>query len=348
MKRFWQRVKNHFVPSPDNAYRPHLLRRGWMVFFLALVLATEGFLVASLVARQSSSNFLAAVIQSEVIALTNGEREQNSVGVLLENPALDAAAQAKANDMAQKGYFAHLSPDGKTPWDFIAASGYSYQYAGENLAVRFSDSQDVVNAWMASPTHRANIVKPQYTQIGVGIAEGMYLGQPATFVAQYFGAPLAAAPAATPVAAKPAAKPAPAVARAEPASSTVLGTESAAAPAAAPAPAPVVTAAHETPSLIQSITRTLMRSLSDPRESTAWVFGGIAALLVLLIGLAFFFHIQVQATGLLLPGMAVAGIAVFFLLFNGALLPSSASQAAGAALAGGLTTVIDDTATSTP
>jgi len=311
-----------------------------------MVLATEGFLVASLVARQSSSNFLAAVIQSEVIALTNGEREQNSAGVLLENPALDAAAQAKANDMAAKGYFAHLSPDGKTPWDFIAAAGYSYQYAGENLAVRFSDSQDVVNAWMQSPTHRANIVKPQYTQIGVGIAEGMYQGQPATFVAQYFGAPLAAAPAATPLAAKPA----PAVARAEPASSTVLGTQSAA-PAAAPAPAtpaPVVTAAHEAPSLIQSITRTLLRALSDPRESTAWVFGGIAALLVLLIGTAFFFHIQVQATHLLLPGVAVAGIAVFFLLFNGALLPSSASQAAGTALAGGLTTVIDDTATSTP
>lgn len=140
----------------------------------------------------------AAVIESEIVAMTNDERTANSVGQLTENTLLDQAAQAKADDMAAKGYFSHTGPDGKTPWQWVAGAGYVYQYAGENLAVRFTDSSEVINAWMASPTHRANIVKPQYTQIGVGIADGTYEGAPATFVVQYFGTPVQAAASKVP------------------------------------------------------------------------------------------------------------------------------------------------------
>jgi len=161
-----------------------------------VVLATEGFLVANLVAQQSNENFLAAVVPAQVIALTNTQRANYDVGQLTENTLLDRAAQAKAQDMASKNYFSHTSPDGTTPWEFITQAGYQYQYAGENLAVRFVNSQDVVNAWMASPTHRANIVKPVYTQIGVGTALGTYDGEPATYVVQYFATPAAAVSAA--------------------------------------------------------------------------------------------------------------------------------------------------------
>lgn len=315
----WRRLLNHFLPHHTNAYRPHLLRRGWMVFFLAAVLMTEGFLVASLVARQSGGSFLAAIVQSELIAMTNDERAQNDVGTLAENAQLDAAAQAKANDMAAKGYFAHRSPDGKEPWDFIAAAGYNYQYAGENLAVRFVDSKDVVNAWMASPTHRANIVKPQYTQVGIGIAEGMYQGEPATFVVQYFGAP---EPVAAPAPARaahvaqgsPAPAKAPAVA-ATPAATQVLGAEVGPAPAA---------------SKLDSAVRQLPRLLGNPRGSAAWVLGGIAALIILLLGLTFVMHLQVQPTDLLLPGIAVVGIAAFLLAFNSMALGGSSLSAAAA------------------
>lgn len=303
---FWRRLLDHVVPHHTNAYRPHLLRRGWLVFFLAMVLATEGFLVASLVARQSNGSFLANVIASQLIAYTNVERVQNKVGTLTENPELDAAAQAKANDMAAKGYFAHVSPDGEQPWDFISASGYSYQYAGENLAVRFVDSQDVVNAWMASPTHRANIVKPVYRNIGIGIADGVYKGSTATFVVQYFGTP----------------------------AGSVLGAE--------------VGLPASPGGAFSSFVRQLPRLISDPQSSAGWVFGGVAALLIIVIGLTFFFHIQVQASNMLLSGAVVAGIAVFFLTFNGPLLSATNDQAAGAGLAGSLTTVIDDMATSTP
>ena len=207
--QIWEGLKHHFIPSEHNAYRPKILHRSWLLFFLALVLASEGFLVANLVARQGDQNFLAAVVPAEVIALTNDERAQNDVGQLSTSALLTEAAQAKADDMAKNGYFSHIGPDGKTPWQWISAAGYQYQYAGENLAVRFVNSSDVVNAWMASPTHRDNIVKPVYTQIGVGVTQGLFEGQTATYVVQFFGTPLAtnqtqpAAVAAAPISPAP-------------------------------------------------------------------------------------------------------------------------------------------------
>jgi hypothetical protein len=96
----------------------------------------------------------------------------------------------KANDMATKSYFAHTSPEGKTPWYWLSQVGYNYQYAGENLAINFTDSKDVTNAWMASPTHKANIVKGNYTEIGTGIATGIYEGRETVFVAQVYANPI--------------------------------------------------------------------------------------------------------------------------------------------------------------
>jgi hypothetical protein len=96
----------------------------------------------------------------------------------------------KANDMAEKGYFAHTSPEGKTPWYWFKQAGYDYSYAGENLAVNFFESKDVAEAWMNSPTHRANIVKKDYTEIGIAVATGMYEGRQSVFVAQLFGTPM--------------------------------------------------------------------------------------------------------------------------------------------------------------
>ena len=129
------------------------------------------------------------VINSVVVDITNQERSSIGLGELKVNDALKKAAQAKADDMAKNGYFAHNSPDGKTPWYWIDQTGYTYKAAGENLAVNFDYSKDVVNAWMNSPTHKANIVKAKYQEIGIGIAEGFYQGRPTVFVVQIFGTP---------------------------------------------------------------------------------------------------------------------------------------------------------------
>ena len=319
MNGFWQRIKNHFVPSHHNAYRPHLLRRRSLLFLLALALLAEGALVANLLARQSGHDFLAAVIQGEIILLTNAERAQNKVAALKESPLLDRSAQAKADDMAERGYFAHKDPQGREPWVWIQEAGYDYQYAGENLAVRFVDSQDVVAGWMASPTHRANIIKPSYTDIGVGIAQGVYKGQPATFVVQYFAAPAVAVAAAatTSVAASSGTT---TVAASVPAVQ-ILGVETIAAP-----PPPSA-------SFNDSLARQLGRVLSEPRAATNWTLGGIALLLMLALAFAFFHHIQIQAHDLLLPGTLVAVVALTLMLINTRALPGVIPDSQAASVA---------------
>ena len=133
---------------------------------------------------------MAAVLPSVLSDLTNQERQTQNLPVLIVSPKLNEAAQMKANDMATKGYFSHTSPDGKTPWYWLEQVGYNYQYAGENLAVNFTDSKDVTDAWMASPEHRANIVKGNYTEVGTGVASGMYQGREAIFVAQDYANPM--------------------------------------------------------------------------------------------------------------------------------------------------------------
>lgn len=278
--RFFDGVKHHFVPSQHNAYRPHLLRRGPLLFLLGLALVAEGTLVFNLMLRESGHEYLAAVVHSEIIALTNEQRQANEAGALAENALLDLSAQAKADDMAARGYFSHKGPDGKTPWAWIDGVGYDYQYAGENLAVRFVDSKDVIVGWMASPTHRANIVKGVYTEIGVGIAQGMYKGEPATFVVQHFAKPSAKALAAR-------------------AQGRVLGAET-----------------GPPPSFSDSLARQLGRLLSEPRATTAWVLGGIVALLALALAFTFVHHIQIQSRDLLVPGTIVAGVALALIFFN--------------------------------
>jgi hypothetical protein len=330
--KLWRSVKNHLLPWRGNTHRPHILRRGWLMAFLALTLISEGVIVGGTLMPSGPNVFLAAVVKGDVILYTEEAREGEGGGVLLENDELDAAAQAKAEDMAAKGYFSHVGPTGEEPWAWIERAGYDYVYAGENLAVRFSDSKDVVNAWMASPTHRANIVKPQYREIGVGIADGMYKGSPATFVVQYFGSPArpiaSAAPADTSAPAHEASSPVAKVAEAAEtprahAASAVAGAETEAqAPmqAAAPAPAPAQ-------SKMQSLASSMHAVFSKVGSGAPWVLGGIAALLVIVLALTFFIRIQVQPTDLLLPGLAVALIAITFMAANAKLLPGAAQSA---------------------
>ena len=89
--------------------------------------------------------------------------------------------------MLEKQYWDHFGPNGETPWQFIRASSYAYVYAGENLAKGFRTSEGVVEAWMASPTHRANIMSGNYKDIGVAVVEGELLGKQTILVVQMFG-----------------------------------------------------------------------------------------------------------------------------------------------------------------
>ncbi|MDQ3076261.1 MAG: CAP domain-containing protein [bacterium] len=190
MNRFFKGLKNHFIPHKDNEFKPHFLRHESMLVVSLIVLIVElGFLVQVFVVFDNS-RFLAAVLPGVLTSITNDERAQNNAPKLALSETLTRAATMKAQDMATKGYFAHTSPEGKTPWYWFNQVGYQYAYAGENLAVNFFESNDVAQAWMNSPTHRANIVKKDYTEIGIGIASGIYEGKETVFVAQLFGTPI--------------------------------------------------------------------------------------------------------------------------------------------------------------
>ncbi len=182
-------LKDHFIPHEGNAYQPLFLRFRIAFGLLLFVLLLEGsYLLGTTYVLPKSANF-AAIFASVLVEQTNEERIKESLGGLTVNPKLELAAKMKAEDMAQKGYFAHNSPDGKTPWYFIREAGYEYAAAGENLAVNFTDSRDVTEAWMRSPTHRANIMNGNYTEIGIATAMGTYKGKSAIFVVQEFGRP---------------------------------------------------------------------------------------------------------------------------------------------------------------
>jgi hypothetical protein len=134
--------------------------------------------------------FATDISVEKLFQLTNEQRQKNGLATLSYNDKLSAAAAKKAADMFAKNYWAHYGPDGASPWDFILSSGYKYEYAGENLAKNFLFSQGVVDAWMNSPTHKENILKPDYSEVGYAIVNGVLNGEETTLVVQMFGKPM--------------------------------------------------------------------------------------------------------------------------------------------------------------
>lgn len=122
-----------------------------------------------------------------VIKLTNKAREKAGVAVLVKNELLEEAAERKARDMVENDYFAHVSPAGKSPWNWIQDAGYDYRFAGENLAINFTDAEKEQEAWMDSPSHRKNILNPDYKEIGVAVRRGVIDGQETIVTVQEFG-----------------------------------------------------------------------------------------------------------------------------------------------------------------
>lgn len=137
-----------------------------------------------------SAEYASGVSSGALLNLTNSYRASQGLGSLSINSQLSVAAQAKANDMVARDYWAHNSPVGRTPWSFIASTGYTFRAAGENLAYGYMDSSELINAWIASPEHRANLVG-NYTEVGFGIANASdYQGTgPQTIVVAEYGLP---------------------------------------------------------------------------------------------------------------------------------------------------------------
>ncbi|MDP1625068.1 MAG: CAP domain-containing protein [bacterium] len=154
---------------------------------ISLITALLIFAPVSTIHGDEASHVSAMV--AELVESTNTERLALGLDALERNTVLNRAAQMKADDMAANGYFSHTSPNNMEPWDWMDRAGYAYIAAGENLAVNFMSPDKTVGAWMESPSHRANIEKGKYTEIGTGVAFGMYKGREAAFVVQMYAKP---------------------------------------------------------------------------------------------------------------------------------------------------------------
>jgi uncharacterized protein YkwD len=131
------------------------------------------------------------ITAEKIIELTNQSRREKGLLSLEENKELVQAAKDKLNDMIENDYFAHTSPAGITPWHWFEKNGYDYRYAGENLAISFLTAEAQHRAWMESPTHRKNILNPDYVEIGVAVGAGKVNGKVSLIAVQEFGYPAA-------------------------------------------------------------------------------------------------------------------------------------------------------------
>lgn len=189
IKNFKEYLHYLFVPSEKNNFRAKTLQHDFLTYYLALAF-TFVFLVRNFGAPISHVLGIATDITvNKLLEYINKERQKNDLSPLSYNQKLSDAARKKAEDMLAKNYWAHFAPDGRTPWDFILGAGYSYEFAGENLAKNFLFSKNVVDAWMQSPTHRENILRSDYTDVGYAVVNGVINDEPTTLVVQMFGKP---------------------------------------------------------------------------------------------------------------------------------------------------------------
>jgi len=176
-----------FIPKEENNFRSKLLHFDFLSYYLLLAL-----FLTFLFKNTPLSNILGYATDisiKKLYDLTNKERQKYNLSPLNYNEKLAEAAYKKALDMFNKNYWAHFGPNGETPWQFILRSGYQYEYAGENLAKNFLFSENVVSAWMNSNTHRENILRKDYTDIGFAVVNGTLNNEPTTLVVQMFGKP---------------------------------------------------------------------------------------------------------------------------------------------------------------
>ncbi len=191
---FVARLKHFFLPQESNNFRAKIIHHQSLSYFSILFLVFQFILSSTFLVKPAVLGFSSQIFPEKILELTNRERAKAGAPPLKLNPLLNEAAQRKAGDMFAFNYWAHTSPSGRDPWSFFKEVGYRYLYAGENLARDFSSPEAVVSAWMASPSHRENILNPKYREIGVSVVDGTLGGLDTTLVVQLFGTPVSSAP----------------------------------------------------------------------------------------------------------------------------------------------------------
>ncbi|HLD50836.1 hypothetical protein A3K34_03165 [candidate division WWE3 bacterium RIFOXYC1_FULL_40_10] len=181
--------KYQFLPHPIENKRATLLSNKAFAVYCILILLIAFLFRILPVFIPGVLGYASDISIRDLLESTNSTRAKSGQKALVLSATLSAAAEKKAHHMFEKSYWAHISPDGVEPWAFILAEGYDYVYAGENLAKNFSQSGDVVSAWYNSPSHRSNLLSPNYDEIGFAVVNGVLDGYETTLVVQMFGRP---------------------------------------------------------------------------------------------------------------------------------------------------------------
>src|SRR3989338_9588678 len=183
----WHKIHKWFIPHRDTHKKAHLISWEAFIFYILIFIFLQvGFSILGY-AKPCLLVISSNITNQKIIELTNAERAKQGLSVVKENEALNKAAYLKGMNMFEENYWAHFAPSGKSPWDFMTRAGYRFVFAGENLAKNFSNSDDVVVAWMNSPSHRENIINGKYRDIGIAVEDGVLSGQSTTLVVQMFG-----------------------------------------------------------------------------------------------------------------------------------------------------------------
>jgi uncharacterized protein YkwD len=190
-------LKHWLIPHAGNNHRPHLIRHHGLALLAVLILAINVVNVISV--PTSKAPGLAVPKELRVLAyasninatdLFNGVnqvRSANGVASVKIDSRLNNSATMKAWDMFAKNYWAHVSPDGIQPWHWFTEAGYTYRFAGENLAKDFDTSAGVIDGWMNSSTHKANLLSPNFVDVGFAVVNGVLQGEETTLVVAHFG-----------------------------------------------------------------------------------------------------------------------------------------------------------------
>jgi hypothetical protein len=199
----------HFIyPRYTNNHRAKLLHTSSLLVLAILLLTYQLLLtITPSFTGLKILGYAANIPTDEVVRVTNQKRAEAGVSQLQFNAQLSQAARAKGEHMLANDYWAHVAPDGTDPWKFFNDVGYKYRYAGENLARDFSNAQAAVDAWMASPSHRDNLLSVRYKDIGIAVVEGHLNGVETTIIVQLFGTPLGETAPEVPIAQAQAAAP---------------------------------------------------------------------------------------------------------------------------------------------
>lgn len=201
MAKIKSRVSDSHKTKPKTVSKPAFERVYWpyipivLAITLLLGLGNAGGALKAAVHHPLGNvlSYSTSMSIGGLLSNTNAQRSANGVASLSLNDRLNAAAQAKADDMASRDYWSHNTPEGNPPWVFVDAQGYSYQKLGENLATGFTDEASTINGWMASPPHKENLLDSAFTEVGFGYANNPNYtaagGGPMTIVVAMYGKP---------------------------------------------------------------------------------------------------------------------------------------------------------------